>query len=68
MSGSEAPVVAIDGPSASGKGTVSRRVASALATPWATVPLPDADGPSMAMTGGLFAASGSRLIFLLIFP
>ena len=30
MSGSEAPVVAIDGPSASGKGTVSRRVASAL--------------------------------------
>jgi cytidylate kinase len=30
MSGSEAPVVAIDGPSASGKGTVSRRVAAAL--------------------------------------
>jgi cytidylate kinase len=30
MSGSDAPVVAIDGPSASGKGTVSRRVAAAL--------------------------------------
>ena len=30
MSGSAVPVVAIDGPSASGKGTVSRRVATAL--------------------------------------